>query len=57
MNAIFVQKLNVMKQTEDHFEILLGFDPTNPDSDGDGVLDGYQPNSNNYLYSPKSWHF
>jgi len=41
----------------DPFEVLFSLDPRNPDSDGNGVLDGWDPNGGRYLYSPKTVWF
>jgi hypothetical protein len=41
----------------DLYEVLRGFNPQHPDSDNDGVLDGYETGPFDYRYSPKLWQF
>ncbi|MCB0322156.1 MAG: hypothetical protein KDD69_01250 [Bdellovibrionales bacterium] len=41
----------------DPLELLLNQDPRNPDTNGDGILDGYQPGPKQYLYTNRQWHF
>ena len=42
---------------EDGEEILFGFNPVHPDSDGNGVVDGFEPGIIKFRFVNKQFHF
>ena len=41
----------------DPFELLFSNDPNDPDSDQDGLLDGWETSPREYFYAPRTWHW